>query len=505
MRVGDRCGTDALVKGYPKGEDGQLDRVALPDTAIDPELKPPCGCGGARSAEVRLGIAAREYAILAKLRVSPSAIVLADSGNLPKSGYLPFEVFPRIDLASSSEIINATPKELARAGLSEIFRPAPAECVTAIPLSDSTGSTAHLLVKGAPDEVRAAAREICSEAIGNLGACMSQARFVPIEYEWQILSQTARYLSPCLVIDPDHRLVAVNNLLCDMVGRTADQLAGIPAGELIHFERETSSEIPYDPECIEVTTSVLIRPLQLFFTSNVSLTRIPTLCGDRIVQVLQDIYTDRRAGNSNILLVQKLSSLALTEGSPQTVIVRLLNLIALTLRADLVCVLRRKANDEMIVTPYCNRNLDSLHANVVEIMKEPVLAPFFAAGTPIFCDSVEASCPEPSFFREVSSIARFALIPVGDGVDSGYAVLAAWSKADSSVGAEAVPVLRIIANLVGTLLVKIGLITENLQEKENLRRYARLTAGRETRMASMKRDNAHLRELVTKLSERTEE
>jgi len=482
-----------------------LTRVALPDPTIDPDLKPESGSPDRAAADMKLEIGAREYALFARMRVSPSAIVMADSGNLPKSSVLPFEVFPRIDLASGTKTFRATPEDLVTAGLSEVFRSDPADWITAIPLSDSRGNMACLLVKGSQDEVRTAAREVCGRAISDLDTLISQARSLPIEYEWQILTQTSRYLSPCFVTDSDRRIIAVNNLLCEMVGRTADQLAGTRTEDLIHFERETSSDIPYDPECIEVTTSVLVRPLQLFFTSNVSLTRIPTLCGDRIVQVLQDIYTDRRAGNSNILLVQKLSTLALTEGSPETVIIRLLNLIALTLRSDLVCVLRKKANNEMIVTPYCNRNLDSLHANVVEMIKEPVLTPFFETGAPIFCDSVEASCPEPSFFREVSSMSRFALIPVGDATDCSYAVLAGWSRADASVGAEALPVLRIIANLVGTLLVKIGLITENRQEKENLRRYARLTAGRETKMAALKRDNARLRELLTKLGRQEQE
>jgi hypothetical protein len=177
----------------------------------------------------------------------------------------------------------------------------------------------------------------------------------------------------------------------------------------------------------------------------------------------------------------------------------MLNLLALTLNCDLVCVLRRKPNNEMIITPYCNRRPDTLQANVIEAMKEPVLEPFLAGGTPVFCESIETACPESSVFRQIAPIRRFAMIPVGDAAPIEYAVLAAWSGTDSAVGPEVVPLLRIIANLIGTVLANIRLATESEQEKETLRRYARLTSGREVRMAALKRENAQMRDLLTKL------
>jgi hypothetical protein len=79
-------------------------------------------------------------------------------------------------------------------------------------------------------------------------------------------------------------------------------------------------------------------------------------------------------------------------------------------------------------------------------------------------------------------------------------VLAAWSERQESVGSEVIPLLRIIANLVGCALTAIRLETEGQQERETLRRYTKLTAGREMRMASLKRENTQLKELVTTLS-----
>jgi hypothetical protein len=434
------------------------------------------------------------------MQTTPSALVVGDSGNLPNSQELPFEIFPAIDLASNDEMIKASPEELARTGLRSIFDPDPAKSIRPIPLSDSIVTIGSLLVKAPPDSMPNLVKEICRNHAAELNSHVAEAWPLVIQYEWEILKHTFRCPSPCLVTDTSRTVVSSNNILCDMLGRAADEVIGAPLDDLVYFERESTSDIPYNPECIEITTPLLVKPLFLFFTTNVSLTRISTVCGDRLIYVFQDIYPDRRAGNSNILLIQKLSNMAISEGPPQTVIRRLINLLTLTLNCDLVCVLRRKRNKEMIVTPYSNRRIDTSHANVIEAAKEPVLEPFFMRGNPVFCDNVEQACPEPSFFRQISPLSRFALLPVGDGTGSEYAVLAAWSKPDTTIGPEAVPLLRIIANLLGSVLTTIRLVTENDQEKETLRRYTRLTAGREIRMANLKRENAQLRELVMKLS-----
>ena len=440
-----------------------------------------------------------EYAFVVSTQALSSAIVVGDSGNLPKSGDLPFEVYPRTELASINEAINATPHELARAGLDGVFEPEPASCIRAIPLPDAAPTAACLIIKAPRAGMAECVKEICRNRIPQLGEYAAAARTIQMRYEWEVLSHIFRCTSPCVAIEPARRVAAANNVFCEMLGRSADQLAGARLDDLVHFEREAASDIPYYPESIELTTPIFIKPLLLFFTSNVTLTRMGTICGDRMIYSFQDIYTDRRMGNSNIQLIQKISNLLLSEPAPQTVIRRMLNLLALTLNCDLVCVLRRKPNNEMIITPHCNRRLDTLQANVIEAMKEPVLEPFLTSGTPVFCESVEKACPESSFFRQISPVKRFAMIPVGDAGNTEYAVLAAWSGPDSSVGSEVIPLLRIIANLIGTALTNIRLKAESEQEKDTLRRYTRLTSGRETRMAAVKRENAQLRDLLMKL------
>lgn len=471
-------------------------------------MPPPAVASAGRTAENApvasllargLNLPVDQYVLVINTQALSSAIVVGDSGNLPKSGELPFEAYLRPELTSTNEVINATPHELVRAGLDGVFDPEPDCCIRAIPLPDAAATPACLIVKAPRSGVSECVKEICRNYLVQLGEHAAEARAIPMRYEWELLSHIFRCVSPCLAIEPARRVAAANNVFCEMLGRPADQLAGARLDDLVHFERQLACDVPYYPESVELTTPMFVKPLLLCFTSDVSLTRIQTTCGDRTIYAFQDIYTDRRTGNSNILLIQKISNLVLSQGVPQTVIRRMLNLLALTLNCDLVCVLRRKPNNEMIITPHCNRRPDTLQANVIEAMKEPVLEPFLTSGTPVFCESVDSACPESSFFRQVSPIKRFAMIPVGDAGATEYAVLAAWSGSNSAVGSEVVPLLRIIANLIGTVLANIRLITESEQEKETLRRYTRLTSGREVRMAAVKRENAQLKDLLSKL------
>jgi transcriptional regulator with GAF, ATPase, and Fis domain len=190
---------------------------------------------------------------------------------------------------------------------------------------------------------------------------------------------------------------------------------------------------------------------------------------------------------------------------PNTLIRRIINVLAATLNCDLVCVLRRKDDHEMLVTPHANRSLESLRANLVSRDREQVLEPFFSQGSPVFCASVSDSCPQDGFFGQVQRISQFAFVPAGQGVAPEYALLMAWSDPNDSIGPRTMPLLRVAANLLGSVLLRLRLVSEMEQEKDILRRYTRLTAGREVRMADLKRENAGLRELVMKLGNKDKE
>jgi len=105
----------------------------------------------------------------------------------------------------------------------------------------------------------------------------------------------------------------------------------------------------------------------------------------------------------------------------------------------------------------------------------------------------------------VQRISQFAFVPAGHGNSPEYALMMAWSDPDDSIGPRTMPLLRIAANLLGSVLLRSKLVSEMDQEADILRRYTRLTAGREVRMADLKRENARLRELLMKLGNKDKE
>jgi transcriptional regulator with GAF, ATPase, and Fis domain len=243
-----------------------------------------------------------------------------------------------------------------------------------------------------------------------------------------------------------------------------------------------------------------MRTLSAFFVSDLQLSTFRTVCGERLLVVFRDLLTDQRTGNSNIQLVRKISAMTMSEDAPQKVIRRLSNVLTSALDCDLVCILRRKQNDEMVVTPYVNRSLHTLRANIVERVKEPHLEPFFEKGNAVFCDRVEEDCPPDSFFRRVLRISRFAFLPAGIGPHPEYALLMAWTRRATDFGPRVLPLLRIIGNLMASVLVSSKRFVEMELEKDSLRRHAKLTAGREARMAELKKENASLNDMIRKLS-----
>ena len=473
---------------------GTTTREGPPATTAASE-RPSGAC--AHSADPALP--AHEYAVALRLRASPSVVVVSDSGNLPASADLPLEVFAEPELMATGGSVTATRDGLARAGLDRLFDPDPSHCVASVPLSGRAGAWGTLLVKAAsadiPDLVQRTQRT-CGPA---LEAIAARGGHIATQYEWEVLSRMCRCDRPCVIVGPETRVVAANPLVCELLGKPADDMIGSPLGDFIQMEIDAASDACSGPEQVEFATSVLLKPLFLFFNSSVTANRLDTVCGRRTMIVFHDLYADRRTGNSNILLIQKLSGTALLDNPPQDILRKMLNLMVMSLGCDLICVLSRKQDNQMIVTPHSSKRIDMLHANVIDQSCEPVLEPFFARNNAVYCDAVERSCPEGSFFRQVSTVSRFAVVPVGDGGRSEYAVLATWSNPEATFASETIPLLKITANLLGAVLARVRLFAENQQEKENLRRYTALTAGRETRMAELKRENAQLADLVKRL------
>lgn len=440
-----------------------------------------------------------EYALLVPLEISRSAVVVHDSGNLSNSHRIPLEVFPRKSLLARDIAVEATQGELSRTGLADVFEARPDTLVHSMRLDQSGTAAGVLLFRTAPGQGPEGVISVCERNMDDLNRILAQTRPVTVSYQWEILKNTFKSPVPCVVINQERRMVFANAMFSELVGIGYDELIGSNFEDSVHLEKDFGPDVPEYPESVEASTPLFLKTQSLFFISNVTLSTLRTACGSRLVYSFCDLLTDQRMGNSNIQLIQKLSAMIMSEDPPPVMLRKLVNIIALTLGCDLVCIMKRKRNEEIIATPYSNRRLETLRANCIEPAYEPVLKPYFSHGIPVLCENVEKSCNEQSFFRRVLPISRFAFVPAGYGAGAEHALLMAWSRRSISIGSEALPVLRVIANLVGTVLARGKLAFQIEQEKETLRRYTRLTTGRELRMAALKRQNASLRDLIAKL------
>lgn len=451
------------------------------------------------------GLPIDTYAVLVRLETSKSAVVIQDSGNLATSGGLPFEVVPSAEILDADVSLIASDDELRRAGLDSIFRADTSCLIRAIQLKYDQSPAGTLLVMTSQDHAADDIRRLCAENEHPLRQALAAGRARVRAYEWQMLRTISHCAEPCLAIDKTCRVVAANAVFCDLVELSCDDLIGSSLNGVIQIQEKLGTEFPPYPDFQVVTTPLFVKTRSLFFMTDIRVSELQTACGERSFLVFSDLLTDRRTGNSNIQLVQKLSEIVMEQDRPPAIIRKLLNILTLTLDASLICLLKRKDNDELVVTPYSNRRLDTLTANYIEPGSEPILEPYFTHGIPVLCEDVQACCSEDSFFRRVLPLSRFAFLPTGRGTSAPFAVLMGWASGGLNVGTKALPLLRIIANLFGVVLANARLLAEVRQEKETLRRHANLTAGREIRMAELKRENAQLRELIVKLGDRMEE
>jgi len=441
-----------------------------------------------------------EYAIAIPTEIARSAVVISGSPGLACGNRVPMQIFPTEGILQGELAVRSNKDELRRAGLEDLFRPDPEGTIQCLPLPYEGLTDTFLLCKLKPNHSLDHVKTMCNRQADDIRALVDQTRALVSEYEWQMLKTVLLSPAPCLAMETGQRVVSANPMLCQLTERTHDQLVGANVDDVIHMEKEVPGDIARYPDYSELTSPLFMRTLSAFFVSDLHLSVLDTVCGERLVVVFRDLLTDQRTGNSNIHLIRKISAMVMSEDPPQKVLRRLSNVLTSALDCDLVCILRRKQNDEMIVTPYVNRSLHTLRANIVERVKEPQLEPFFKKGSAVFCDQVEQECHQDSFFRRVLRISRFAFLPAGGGPHPDYALLMAWTRTNADFGPRVLPLLRIIANLMASVLVSAKRFFEMEQEKEALRRHAKLTAGREVRMAEIKKENARLKDMIHKLS-----
>ncbi len=200
-------------------------------------------------------------------------------------------------------------------------------------------------------------------------------------------------------------------------------------------------------------------------------------------------------------LVHRLSQHALSGDPAAAVAGMMLHSLARALSSNLACILRQ-SEDELVVTRHSTRNLHSLGASALSLEEDPILRPFFENGCPVVCGSVGGACGERSFFRSGLSISAFALLPVMDPDSDRCALLLTWQADPPRMGSEQLLTLGSMANIIGSVLRR-GHLEEDLEhERNSRRRYTRLVAGREVRMAELKSENAKLKDLVIELSKK---
>jgi hypothetical protein len=422
-------------------------------------------------------------------------LVAANTGKL-RPDCQPCEVFPSPRVLEGSTALRATPADLASAGLAGMFEPDPDAFIRAYPLPDSMEPPAVLLVLSSRECENIT--DLIESRMHDLRIFLSHVQTAVRDYELGILTRLYNRRWPCVIVDGGNRIMAANGGFFDIVGQP-DRVAGCSLREMIHLESDLREEFPPGTDSVAFTTPLFVRPRGWFCNSEVEVTRFETVCGDRLAYSFKDIIPGS-SSSASIILIQRLSGLAMAGIHTQATLRRLVNAITAALTCDLVCILLRKGEDGMIVTPYSNRRLDMLRANFIEASTEPVLGPFIRHRNPVFCDDIAAACRPESFFRQVMPIESFALLPAGGGSEADYALLIGWTSKSSATGCKSLPVLRIIANLVGSVLRSSKLTLEIQCERDALRRYTSLTADREVQMARLKKENARLTETLKALT-----
>jgi len=453
----------------------------------------------------KIGLPVDELVVLMPVDISPTAVAVHSEGTLLEVEDLPREVFTARDFLNSGRTVHATSEELDRLKLSGIFSPDPNAELASIPLAPDDPVKGFLVCKLTRKDSLDNVRTMCRRRTDSLRTLLKQSRPLVEGFERNLLKVEHDLQLPAVIVDGRHWIAGANGAFCELAGRSRSDLTGQGLFDVLRLESSLPEELPPYPKYATLTSPLYVKTQALFFVSELRLSRLKTSCGPHTICVFQDLLTHQRTGNSNIQLIQKLSSLVMDEDHPNTLIRRIINVLAATLNCDLVCVLRRKDDQEMLVTPHTNRSLESLRANLVSRESEQVLEPFFSHGSPVFCADVRDSCPQDGFFGQVQRISQFAFVPAGQGNAPEYALMMAWSDPNDSIGPRTMPLLRIAANLLGSVLLRSKLVSEMDQEADILRRYTRLTAGREVRMADLKRENASLRELLMKLGNKDKE
>ncbi len=207
-------------------------------------------------------------------------------------------------------------------------------------------------------------------------------------------------------------------------------------------------------------------------------------------------------GSPHVGLLHRLTEAALSEDPADAVLGSMLASLARGTASDLACIIRVEG-DEVVMTPHSTRTSRS-DRHAVSAREEPLITQFVEDGRPVVCERAFEACSDEGFFRRVLRASAFVLLPIAGTENARRGLLLAWRGAAPGLGPEDLVTLESIANIMGSVLKRAAL-EENLEfERNTHRRYVRVVAGREVRMAELKRENTELKDLVMRIGQTAE-
>jgi hypothetical protein len=444
-----------------------------------------------------------EFALLLPRDEGPTAALAVKRAASGRSSQIVCEVFADTGYLREMERIPATADRLKDARLDDLFVPDDEKAVYPFWLDHDCGLSGLLLVKSELDRDPAELRNAGEEHDLALRYLMLIARDAVRGHETIMMKLMLEHKCPCIAVDHRKRVVFFNRSFSEIMGMKGADLLGADLESILKFggDRETASSRTTENDGDAPSMPVFVVPLSILINAEVKQINVRTPCGTRTIYAFENLRPDEPITETETCLIHRLTQIALSNEQPVRVVNVMLSSLASALSSNLVCLVRQSGDDELIVTPYSTRRLYSLGSRVLSLENDPVLKPYFEDGTPVICADIQSACHDGSFFKRALAIDGFALIPIDLGGGPRTGVLITWQKAMPESSPLKVMLLSSTANIIGSVLMRAEVLNELEHERDSLRRYTKLVAGREVRMAELKSENAQLKNLIMELSD----
>lgn len=437
-----------------------------------------------------------QYAILIPLELISSTAVLRPSetkGSIEITEcFIPPEILRSGSVASAEASIAS---EVLHRYLKSYFSLSSGEALWLIPLN-LTSSGAILACKASDEANPRDLMEIVQDANEVPGAFLDFFLEI-LSYERLIIRTMITNRLPCFLTNQSEQVIIANIAFKDLVGIPAIE----PMTELKHIldlgMHNHVLENVHEEQWMGVI-SVYCRNTNRVFESRVSISPLRTPMGNRFLWTLNDIPFSQIETGSNTKLLEQLTAVAATAEEPEIALRRIINMIVISFQADIVALFKECEPNKLVMTPYSNRNPQSLGLTVLEFQNQPGIDSYFPAGRPLFYQG-HPSVTDPNVVKCKLAAQQYALIPVVGGKNN-YALLVVWQNRLPGIDSKVLTTFKVIGNIMGSTLAMLAIKTEAEKEKERIQRYARLTAGREIQMARLKKQIGELQSLLKKIT-----